>query len=52
MVENRPLYPMYRAAAQLGKNVGLGDAGRGGDTDHLACLSVRLNFTAKKSFFV
>ena len=26
MVENRPLYPMYRAAAQLGKNVGLGDA--------------------------
>ena len=51
MVENRPLYPMYRAAAQLGKNVGLGDAG-GGDTDHLACLSVRLNFTAKKSFFV
>ena len=30
MVENRPLYPMYRAAAQLGKNVGLGDAGRGG----------------------
>ena len=52
MVENRPLYPMYRAAAQLGKNVGLGDAGGGGDTDHLACLSVRLNFTAKKSFFV
>ena len=30
MVENRPLYPMYRAAAQLGKNVGLGDAGGGG----------------------
>lgn len=52
MVENRPLYPMYRAAAQLGKNVGLGDAGVGGDTDHLACLSVRLNFTAKKSLFV
>ena len=44
---------MYRAAAQLGKNVGLGDAGGGGgDTDHIACLSVSFNFTAKKSFFV
>ena len=30
MVENRPLYSMYRAAAHLGKNVGLG-YGKGTD---------------------